>query len=231
MKAVILAAGRGSRLNPLTATKPKCLVEILGKPIIKWTYDTLMEIGITNIYIISGYMENILMKYATENLQGVSFITQEKQTGTADAMYLAKDYMDEDFLCLTGDTIFTKCDLMKLRQLKNSLFYSKQYTKLEEFGTLDLKGDMILNINEKSTEATSNFVNCSAYHFTPNVFDYVPKTEVDERFGERIITNTINLMIKDKIQFTGIPIKQRNEVSYPEDIPMIEERLRGFGNE
>ena len=224
-----MASGKGSRLLPITKDKPKCLVEILKKPIIKWTYDTLMEMGISEIYIISGYLENVLINYAKDNLHGVHFITQERQTGTADAIYLTKDHIDEDFIALAGDIIFNKKDLMKLLQIKNSLLYSKQYTKLEEFGTLDLKGDKIMNINEKSTEPSSNFVNASAYHFTPVVFDYIPKTEVDMRFGERIITNTINLMIDDKIAFTGIPIKVRNEISYPEDIKIVENRLK-FGN-
>ena len=221
-----MVAGSGRRLLSLTKSKPKCMIEILDKPIIKWIYDTLIEIGITDIYLISGYMENVLMDYAKENLQGVHFITQARQTGTADAMYLAKEHMDDDFLCLSGDTIFKKDDLMKLKQLKNSLLYSKQFIKLEEFGTLDLKGDKILNINEKSAEATSNFVNCSAYHFTPDVFGYIPKTEIDLRFNERIITNSINLMIKDKVQFFGIPIKHRNEISYPNDIEIVENRLK-----
>lgn len=221
-----MCAGAGTRLLPLTKNKPKCLIEVLGKPIIKWTYDALQEIGITEIYIISGYLEDVLMNYAKDNLHGVHYITQKKQTGTADAIYLSKDYMDDDFIVLAGDIIFNKKDLMKLLQIKNSLLYSKQYTKLEEFGTLDLKGDMILNINEKSTEPSSNFVNASAYHFTPKVFDYIPKTEIDERFGERIITNTINLMIDDKIAFTGIPIKERNEVSYVGDIEIVENRLK-----
>ena len=225
MKATILAAGAGKRLRPLTENVPKCMIEILNKPIIKWIYDSLIEIGIDDITIISGYRENVLIDYAKENLKGCRFVTQDKQTGTADALYLAKDYMDEDFLCLPGDTIFKADDLMKLRQIRNSLLYTKQTTKLEEFGTLDLKGDMILNINEKSTEPTSNFINCSAYHFSPEIFDYIPKTEIDSRFNERILTNTINLLIKDKKTFNAISIKERNEISYPDDIKEIEHRL------
>lgn len=225
MKAIILAAGRGTRLMPLTESKPKCMIEILHKPIIKWIYDSLIEIGIDDITVISGYREDVLIDYATKHLKGCRFITQDKQTGTADALYLAKDYIDGDFLCLPGDNIFNTDDLMKLRQMRNSLLYAKQFTRLEEFGTLDLKGGMIMNINEKSTEPTSNFINCSAYHFSPEIFDYIPKTEIDPRFNERIITNTINLIIEDKTIFTGISIKERNEISYPEDIKKVEERL------
>lgn len=225
MKAVILAAGKGSRLRPLTDDKPKCMVEVLGKPMIKWTHDILIDMGIKDIIIISGYYEHILLEYAKENLKGCRFITQDQQTGTADAIHLAKEYIKDSFICLPGDCIFSKCDLSKLRSLRNSLLYSKQYDKLEEFGTLDLHGDMILNINEKSTEPSSNFINCSAYHFTPTIFSFIPKTEIDERFNERIITNTINLMIDSGISFYGIPIKERNEVSYPEDIKVVEKRL------
>lgn len=226
MKAVVMCAGKGTRLGIHTKDKPKCMVRILSKPIIKWTYNTLKEIGIEDIVIISGYMQNVLFDYARDNLKGCTFITQHNLTGTADAIYLAKEHMDDDFLVLSGDIIYDKCSLMKIRQIKNSLLYCKQETKLEEFGTLDLKGDRIMHINEKSTEPTSNFVNCAAYHFTPEIFDYIPKTDIDTRFNERIITNTINLMINDGTTFSGIEIKERNEISHPEDIETVESRFK-----
>jgi len=229
MKAIIMAAGKGTRLAPLTDTQPKCMVKVKEIPMIIRTINTLINgvgIPISDIIVITGYMQGIIHQYcALMASKGLTFITQFRADGTANAINLAKKHIKEDFLVLSGDIVYNKCDLMKLRQLKNSILYTKQDEKLYEYGTLDICGDKIKAIHEKSTEPTSHFVNCGTYHFTPEVFDYIPKTSVDERFNERIITNTINLMIKDGIEFTGIRVKELNEITYPEDIEKVEVRI------
>jgi dTDP-glucose pyrophosphorylase len=153
-------------------------------------------------------------------------LTQFRPDGTANAINLAKEHIDDDVIVLSGDIIYDKEDIKKLIQTPNSLLYTIQDERLEEYGTMDMAlGDKILNINEKSTTPTSNLVNCGAYHFTKDVFEYIPKTDVDERFNERIITNTINLMIDNGIEFTGIKINRLDEITYPEDIAIVEKRM------
>lgn len=225
MDAVILAAGRGKRLAPLTDYKPKAMVEILGKPIMEWIYDNLIQLDINKIFIVSGYRQGVLMDYAKKKGWNVDFYTQYEQTGTADALYKVKNYVSDNFLVLAGDAILHKDDMEYLSRIKNSLLHTKMDRRLYEYGTLDIVGNLIRHINEKSTRPTSRLVNCSAYHFTDDVFNYIPKTPIDERFGERIITNTINLMIDDGVKFKGIPVREHLEISYPEDIKRVEKRL------
>ena len=88
-----------------------------------------------------------------------------------------------------------------------------------------MKDEYIKHINEKSTKPTSNKVNCGAYHFTTEIFDYIEKTPIDSRFGEKIITNSINLMIDDAIVFRGIYIDKLNEISRVEDIEKVERNI------
>ena len=153
-------------------------------------------------------------------------IEQTEPNGTANAIYLAKDYIDSDFLALSGDIIYTEDQLRLLMSQKNSLLCTEMEDRLFEYGTLDLlRGNKIQYINEKSTLPTSKVINCGSYHFTPEVFDYIPKTEIDKRFKERIITNTINLMVKDGIEFVGLPTDYHNEITYKEDIKIIGNRL------
>jgi bifunctional UDP-N-acetylglucosamine pyrophosphorylase/glucosamine-1-phosphate N-acetyltransferase len=232
MNAVILCAGRGSRLHPLTATIPKALVKVNGKPIIQWEIEMLDRLGIDNIFIVSGYREGVLKNYFKFNIdRPVKFIHQKEQTGTADAIELVKEHIDGDFLVLAGDTIFLDEDVSKLMKVKNAILLTEQQERLEEFGTTEMINDGIIHIHEKSTTPVSNLVNCSAYHFKKNVFDYIPKTQVDERFGERIITNTINLMIDDGIRFKGIKIEKLLEISYPADIDKVQDELDRRGLE
>ena len=90
---------------------------------------------------------------------------------------------------------------------------------------MNMYRDEILHINEKSTEPTSTFVNCGAYHFDYNIFEYIDKTPVDYRFNERIITNTINMMIEDGISFYGIKTNDLKEITRIEDIEKVENNL------
>jgi len=225
---IILAAGRGSRLMPLTEDKPKAMVKVNDKPIIGWTLDCLNSDDINNVYIVTGYHEGTLKSYIKYNYgdMNIKFIHQKELTGTADAVYLAKDYIKEDFMVLAGDIVFNEDDLNYLKVCKNSLLYTELYEKLYHYGTMELRGGIVKKIREKSTEPVSNFVNCSAYHFTKDVFRYIPITCIDKRFNERIITNTINLMLEDGYRFRGIPIEYLNEISFPEDIEKIEMRLK-----
>ena len=226
MDAVLLVAGQGKRLFPLTKKTPKCLIKVAGKPIIQWQVDLLDKLGITNIHIVAGYKWRMVQDYFESHPQReVTFIHQEKQTGTADAIYLANPFIDGDFIVLAGDTIFQENDLKRLIKKKNSLLYTKQTERLYEYGTIQFDGDKIVKIHEKSTEPVSEFVNCSAYHFDTNIFKYIPKTAIDERFGERIITNTINLLLERKMKFYGIYTDNLYEISYPKDIQVVERKL------
>ncbi|MBE3094616.1 MAG: NTP transferase domain-containing protein, partial [Actinobacteria bacterium] len=219
-------AGAGKRLLPLTKKIPKCLIKVLGKPIIQWQVDILDKLGITNIHIVTGYKGEMVKDYFINHPQReVTYIHQEEQTGTADAIYLAKSFVDGDFIVLAGDTIFQENDLKRLIGKKNSLLYTKQTERLYEYGTIEFDGEKIVKIWEKSTIPVSELVNCSAYHFDKRIFDYIPKTSIDERFGERIITNTINLMLEKKIRFYGIYTDDLYEITYPKDIQEVERKL------
>lgn len=227
---LILAGGKGTRLKPLTDNIPKCLVKVNGKPIINHIIDNI-ENKPDTIYISNGYKSKALR---SSNLGWNTFhIEQRKIEGTASAIMIAREYIKEDFIVLSGDIIYQPNEINKLLQINNSLLYTEMNERLYEYGTLEIRNlieyeeDYISWIHEKSTNPVSNFVNCGAYHFDTNVFEYIEKTGYDERFNERIITNTINLMIKDGIEFKGIPIDYLNEISYPKDIEKVEKRLNG----
>lgn len=237
-----MAAGKGSRLMPLTKDKPKCMVEVKDKPIIQHLIDNIDKSGIelVNLIIINGYKGNKIIDYFSKNIinsdkyksiTSVEFVQQHKLDGTAGAISLVENIITSDtFLVLSGDVIYTPEEILALSKDKNSLLYTTMINKLYEYGTLDIKHysgipNSIRYINEKSSRPTSNHVNCGAYHFDKNVFKYINKTPIDSRFDERIITNTINLMIDNDIQFSGKHIKNLNQISYVDDIKEVEERL------
>lgn len=108
MKAVVLAAGEGSRLRPLTKDKPKVLVEVKGKPILSYCFDSLTEINVDECIVVVGYLKNQVMEYYEDSYKDISitYTIQSDLKGPAHALLTAEDYITTNFLLMNGDTIF-----------------------------------------------------------------------------------------------------------------------------
>ncbi len=111
MKAIILAAGLGSRLRPITDSVPKCMVPVNGIPIIDKQVENLLDSSFVehDIYIVSGYKGNILRRHLAEKFPGVNVITNDRynETNNMFSLYLAKrDLCGCEFLLMNGDVFF-----------------------------------------------------------------------------------------------------------------------------
>ena len=108
--AIILAAGRGKRLMPLTEHLPKCLVKIGNKPILFYQLRALEKFGVTDIVIITGYQAGLINKYVTENFPQliISYVHNSDYLTTDDiySLYLAKEFLNRDFMLLDCDVLF-----------------------------------------------------------------------------------------------------------------------------
>src|SRR3989344_5743669 len=108
--ALILAAGRGKRLMPYTADRPKCLVEVGGKPILYYQLKALEKYGIVDITIVIGYLEDKIQEYARAHFPRLSFnfIKNDLYSTTNDiySFYLAKDICGGDFIQVDADLLF-----------------------------------------------------------------------------------------------------------------------------
>ena len=120
MKAVILSAGQGKRLLPLTADSPKCILPIMGQTLIEWQIDELAKCGIDRVTVVLGYradkVERILRKrYGTHRVRTV-FNAAYAVSDNLVSCWAAHDEMDEDFVLLNGDTLFEAAVLKQLRE-------------------------------------------------------------------------------------------------------------------
>ena len=128
MQAVILAAGQGTRLRPLTNDVPKTMVDLNGQPILWWILSALPS-AITEIVIVTGYKGEVIEQEVGGEFQGVpvKYVHQKKLSGTADALWNAKDtLLDEPFLVLHGDNVYDKEDLEQLIALPLALGVFRQ---------------------------------------------------------------------------------------------------------
>ncbi|MFX1234248.1 MAG: sugar phosphate nucleotidyltransferase, partial [Promethearchaeota archaeon] len=110
MKAVILAAGKGKRLRPITATRPKPLIPIAGRPLLEHNILGLIDAGIDQILLVVGYKEEMIKDYFGSGKEkfnvNINYVTQEEYLGTAHATGYARDFVKNDhFLLMNGDLL------------------------------------------------------------------------------------------------------------------------------
>jgi len=108
MKAVVLAAGQGTRLRPLTTDKPKGMVEVAGKPILTHCFEQLIELGAEELLVVVGYKKQAIINHYEDEFDSVpiTYTHQREQLGLAHALLTVEDDVNDDFMLMLGDNIF-----------------------------------------------------------------------------------------------------------------------------
>jgi len=192
--ALILAAGEGTRMHPLTLTRPKPLLPVGGKPMIKWTIGLLKNAGIADIFVLVGSNEEKIRKALGDE---VSYIRQESRDGTAHAVGCAESVIDESFICINGDVVVEGSLFTQLKEFyakkRGNIITVTQSRKPEDFGVVQIDSEgNVLDISEKPKKPRSNYINAGIYVFEPEIFQLVKKTNKSPR-GEYEITDTLKL--------------------------------------
>ena len=123
MKCVILAAGEGKRMHPLTFTRPKVMLPIANKPILEWNLLNAIDAGLTEFVFIVGYKSEMVRNYFGDGTNwnaSIEYVNQGKALGTAHAIGTVENFVD-DFIVLCGDTIFGKEDFQNIAKNKMSM--------------------------------------------------------------------------------------------------------------
>lgn len=214
MKCVVLAAGEGKRIHPLTFTRPKVMLPIANKPILEWNLINAIATGLKEFIFVVGYKSEMVRDYFENGEKWnvyIEYVNQGKALGTAHAIGMVEKFVD-NFIVLCGDTIFGKNDIQKIIKKEMSMGLV-EVEDAREYGIVELKGNNIIKIYEKMEKPLSNSINAGIYHFNKRIFDFIKKTEKSPR-GEYEITDSINMMAT-KAQINGIFLKQWKDVVYP----------------
>lgn len=160
MKAVILAAGVGSRLRPLTNNVPKCMVEVNGVKIIEKQIKSLLNNGIKEIIVVTGYQHEILNRYLNENFPFIKIIENKEylKTNNMYSMFLTKSFVkEENFIFMNADVFFEETIIKELLEdERKNLIVCDNGNYLEESMKIILdKNDNILKINKQISEKES----------------------------------------------------------------------------
>ena len=208
MKAVILAAGEGTRMRPLTADTPKPLLPVAGEPLIQQSIDQLEEF-MDEIIIVTGYLSEQFVELYGEK-ENITIVEQDEQLGTGDALLAAKEHVDGRFMILNGDDVYTR--------LEECLKYdfvavAGRVEDPENFGVYELERSIPVGINEKPDEPESNLVNAGCFILDAAIFDKLEKTERSER-GEIELTDALSEYMRDN-HFEMVVDEEWRPCSYP----------------
>ena len=196
MKAVILAAGRGTRMEPLSCVKDKPLLQIIGKTVLERNLDQLNGLVKEVILVIRpnhrGKAVISLFGNRYKKLK-IKYVLQKKPLGTGDAAKLALKYLDKRFLLLNGDDLYSKKDIKKVLA-RFPCILVKKVSNPSAFGIIETKEDLVANFMEKPKKPKSNLANIGLYFLPKEIFDY--KIKKSSR-GEYEVVDYIKHFIKE----------------------------------
>lgn len=223
MKAVILAAGKGTRFGEITKKIPKSLIPVNGKPIIEYALESLPR-KITEVYLVIGHLGEQIKKHVGKEHKGIKikYIKLKSLTGTATALWQAKKHLDKDkFLVIYGDDLYSKGELENLIHfpwtfgLAKTIPQSPKYLNM----VLDSKKYIIQALYPTSKEMkTGILVSTGAYVMDARIFKYKPVKLANGEYG---LPQTMLTTAKD-IPIKGVIMKKWLQINSPGDIKRAE---------
>jgi bifunctional UDP-N-acetylglucosamine pyrophosphorylase/glucosamine-1-phosphate N-acetyltransferase len=200
MECVVLAAGEGKRMRPLTVKRPKVMLPLANRPMMEHLVLAARDAGITEFVFVVGYGEREIRGHFGDGSGfgiHINYTSQRQQHGTADAVRAARDLVSGPFLLLNGDMILKSTDIADLCRCKIPCMGISTTDHPADYGTVMVENDLVISLEEKSKNPKSNLINAGAYLFSPDIFDAVDRVRVSSR-GEFELTDALFEFIAKK---------------------------------
>lgn len=225
MQAIILAAGKGTRMRPLTYDIPKPMILIQRKPVLEHTLSFLPE-EIDEVIFVINYLGKHIKKYFGKEWQGrkIKYVFQAELNGTGGALHTCKKLVRGKFLVLMGDDLYFKKDLKKMMK-ENLAILAQEVEDPSRFGVLKTDEDgKLIEIVEKPKMEGAGLVSTNAFILDKNFFNYDLVQITDTEFG---LPQTVALMAKDH----PVKVMKTNHwmaVGCPEDVEKANKEIQKF---
>ena len=242
MQSIILAAGKGSRLHPITVQRTKAMLPILGKPIVARVMETLVENGLRDfILVVSPDDREIVDYFQSESLPDVrvQFVVQPERRGMADALSRAAPLIHQDFMLSACDNLVSSEDVGGMLSLWESTpqpdgilaLMEVPPEKIKSVGIVELEGEWVRHIVEKPdpSQVFSNTASMPLYMFSRRILDYLPEVPLSPR-GEYELQDAIQLLIERSGRVRGYRIAGRLTLTSPADLLDLNRRYLVNGN-
>jgi UDP-N-acetylglucosamine diphosphorylase / glucose-1-phosphate thymidylyltransferase / UDP-N-acetylgalactosamine diphosphorylase / glucosamine-1-phosphate N-acetyltransferase / galactosamine-1-phosphate N-acetyltransferase len=231
-RAVLLAAGRGTRMGTITEEIPKPLLPVHGKPLMERIMDRLAEAGIRRFLVVVGFQGELIERYFAEWRLPVEFRVQEPVNGTGSAAILAKEFAgQEPFLLSFGDCLCSAAEYVRCLALLEdnpataAVLAAKDIADPWLGAAIYEQDGRVTRIIEKPPKGTSTtrWGSAGFYGFRPVLFEYLERLTPSVR-KEYEITSAFEMMLADGLELRISPVEgEWRDVGRPEDLAAVNE--------
>ncbi|USZ71926.1 bifunctional sugar-1-phosphate nucleotidylyltransferase/acetyltransferase [Natronosalvus halobius] len=213
MKAVILAAGEGTRIRPLSGELPKPMLPVADRPLLGHTVDTAIDAGADEIVLVIGYeADAVRSHFGTEyRSTPIRYAVQESQEGTAHAVNAARDHLEGPFAVLNGDNLYDQAAIDELFT-RCPAVCAIEVEEPQHYGVLSTDDESVTDIVEKPENPPTNLANAGAYAFPAEAKAWLEVPESER--GEYEITDVLATVI-DEFDVTPVVVDRWLDVGRP----------------
>ncbi len=201
VSCLILAAGEGKRMRPLTGTRPKVMLPVATLPMMEHLIRVVRDAGIVSIILVVGYHEEAVRNHFKDGSDlgvRITYVRQKEQLGTGDAVRAAESNMKGRFLLLNGDMLLKKEDVSALLSCEAPCMAVYSSDHPEDYGVVTLHDGIISSLDEKSKKTDSNLINAGMYLLDTDIFTLLQEIVPSSR-GEIELTDALNRYISEGI--------------------------------
>jgi bifunctional UDP-N-acetylglucosamine pyrophosphorylase/glucosamine-1-phosphate N-acetyltransferase len=197
MQVVILAAGQGTRMRPLTDSRPKPMLPVADRPLCAHAADAAATAGAAELVFVVGYEADAVKEYFGDSYRGVPvrYAVQAEQRGTAHAVAAAADLLEGDFAVLNGDDLYDPAGIDALLDGAPAVG-TYEVSDPRPYGVFEFDGDRLTDIVEKPADPPSNRINVGAYAFPAAARDWLDVPASDR--GEHELTDVLARAIRQR---------------------------------
>ncbi|MDO8481816.1 MAG: nucleotidyltransferase family protein [bacterium] len=229
MQAVILAAGRGTRMGELTRTTPKALLKVAGKTLLEHKLECLPD-DVEEVIIVIGYLGNVIRESIGNSYHGKRIVYVEEDNpvgGTAHSLWKAKTLLKDKFLVMNGDNIYARHDIAECAKYEWAMLVEeKENLGYAAHVVVDKQGNVIDVVENQEITSGAGFANTGLYTLDTRIFNYppVPKSPDSSELGlpQNMMRAAKNIATKAVYATSWIQIKS------PDDLKRAEEELKNL---
>jgi len=232
--AVVLAAGEGTRLRPLTRNRPKPMLPAANRPIIEYVFDALVAADVTQIVVVVGYKRDRVRDHFGPTYKGVdlTYVTQHKQLGSGHALRQARTAVDGPTLVVNGDRVIdsniVRDVVEEFERTNEPAMAVLERPETSQYGAIVLHDGDVSELVEKPDTDEYRLINAGVYAFESSVFETIDETERSD--GELALTDTIGRLMDDGrvrgVRTEGMWV----DATYPWDLLTVADEVLARGH-
>mgnify|MGYP006291187101 FL=1 len=228
--AVVLAAGEGQRLRPLTKHRPKPMLPAANRPILEHVLDAIIDAGITDLHLVVGYKHERVQDHFGSSYRGhdLTYHHQHKQLGSGHALLQAEGAIDADFLVVNGDQLIstqTVSEVIDAHSVEDvATLAIVESDDAPKYGAVRMENDHITELVEKPHSNEYRLLNAGVYAFAPSFFAEVENTPRQD--GELSLTDPLIQLLENDELVRGVKTDEIwRDATYPWDLLSLAQTL------